>query len=184
MRPHAPPFLPVLRPLALVALAALAAGCTSRPGGGRLEASWRDRDAAKPAPPRTISAPAKAAWCPGWKRLEVTAVQEDLGFGLAIYPAESLVPGGYPAVDPGFDSVARPGAAGVARWFGEQTIEGLQSDSGALQLTRNDGRYDASFGFRLRSLDGVDTIRVTGRARGLVPGPCPVDSVPATTPQQ
>ena len=97
---------------------------------------------------------------------------------------DSLSAGSYPAFDPGIDSASRPGAAGVARWFTQQRIIGLQSDSGTLTLNRNGDRYDATFGFRLRSLDAYDTTRVTGRVSGITPGACPVDSVPGTAPKQ
>jgi hypothetical protein len=72
----------------------------------------------------------------------------------------------------------------VARWYTDQRIIGLQSDSGSLRLSRNGERYDATFGFRLRSLDSFDTVRVTGRATGIRPGPCPADSVSGTAPRQ
>jgi hypothetical protein len=175
----------IRRPLVRgAALAALAMACDRRSAGGRIEVTYLRVDQEKSKDPQSFSGPARAAWCPGAHRLEVTAVNEDMGFGLVIYPQDSLVTGRYPGFDPGIDTVSRPGAAGVARWFTEQRVLGLQSDSGALRLTRNGDRFDISFGFRLRALDGSDTTRASGRALGLRPGPCAVDSLPGTAPKQ
>ncbi|MEO8140440.1 MAG: hypothetical protein ABI742_12380 [Gemmatimonadota bacterium] len=170
----------------LAALVTLAAGCDRVSGGARIEVTYKEAEGGreKSKDPQSFAAPAKATWCPGSGRLEVTAVREDMGFGLVLYPVDSLVAGGYPAFDPGIDTARRPGAAGVARWYTDQKLVGLQSDSGALKLARNGDRYDASFSFRLRSLDANDTTRVTGHATGLRPGVCAADSLPGTAPRQ
>jgi len=175
-----------LRGAALASLAVLAAGCSHRSGGGRIEVTYEQDDPAKEKPrgPTSYTGGASGVWCPGAHRLEVTSTHDDMGFGLAIYPVDSLAAGAYPAFDPGIDTASRPGAAGVARWFTEQRVIGLQSDSGTLTLSRNGDRFDAAFSFRLRSLDGYDTTRVTGRASGIAPGACPADSVPGTAPTQ
>jgi hypothetical protein len=172
------------RAASLALLAAVGIGCGEHPGGGRIEVTYRQVDPEKAKDPLHYAGPASTAWCPGAGRLEVTSINEDMGFGLVIYPVDSLVAGAYRAFDPGIDSVRRPGAAGVARWFNEQRVTGLQSDSGMLKLTRNGDAFDASFGFRLRAIDGSDTTRLTGRAVGLRPGPCTVDSLPGTAPKQ
>jgi hypothetical protein len=164
-------------------LVAAVGGCNRASSGGRIEVTYTI-DEEKSKDPRAYSGPARAFWCPGAGRLEVMSVNEDMGFGLVLYPEDSLVAGNYPSFDPGIDSVRRPGAAGVARWYTEQRIVGLQSDSGMLKLVRDGAKYDATFGFRLRSLDASDTTRVTGRASGLVPGACPADSLPSTAPKQ
>ncbi len=117
-------------------------------------------------------------------RLEVTAIREDLGFGLAVYPAGDLGPGEFPGFDPGIDSVPRPGAAAAVRKFTERNMIAFQSDSGSLQLTRDGGAFGARFGFRMQALDHSGVIRVEGEASGLSPGACPADSVPATAPVQ
>lgn len=176
---------PLTRVAALTALATLAAGCDRGPGkGGWIQVTYQPADLAASKRPRAFSAPASAAWCPVSGRLEVTAVREDMGFGLALYPLDSLAAGTYTAFDPGIDTASRPGVAGVARWFTERRVFGFQSDSGSLTLTRNGDRYEARFGLRLRSLDGGDTTRATGRATDLWPGACAADSVPGTAPKQ
>jgi hypothetical protein len=171
---------------ALASLTVLAAGCSHRSGGGRIEVTYKQYDPQKEKTknPDHYEGATSGAWCPGARRFEITSIHDDMGFGLALYPVDSLVAGTYDAFDPGIDTVTRPGAAGVARWYTEQRVLGLQSDSGALTLSRNGESYDARFGFRFRSLDGYDTTHVTGRFSGVRLGPCPVDSVPGTAPKQ
>jgi hypothetical protein len=107
-----------------------------------------------------------------------------VGFGLVLYSLSALAAGDYPAFDPGIDSARRPGASAAARWFTEQQIVGYQSDSGSAALTRNGDQLRLSFGFRMRSLGGQDTIRAAGVAADLVPGRCLTDSVPNAAPTQ
>ena len=156
----------------------LLGACQRVRGGPRLEASWAGSDTGK------IAARATAAWCPVAKRLEITAVQGDVGFGLVVYPVDQPDTGEYPAFDPGIDSVHRPGSAGAARLFTEQRIEGYQSDSGSVTVSRSERALSARFGFRMRSLEGADTIFAEGRAVGVIPGACRMDSVPNTAPTQ
>lgn len=159
---------------ALPVLAALLAACGASPGEGELSASWTGADTGK------VSAPPTAVWCRDANRLEVTLVQGDLGVGLVLYPADSQLAGEYPAFDPGADTVARPSAAAAVRWFTEQAIEGYQSDSGAIALDAEGPRLSGRFGFRLRSLDGLKKVRLTGTLKEMVPGPCQSDSLPTT----
>ena len=170
------------------------AGCHAEPRGGRLEASWIGSDSGH------FAAPAKAAWCPVAGRLEVTAIQEDAGFGIALYPAGELVDGEYPVIDSaadsvtdsvavsppdsGTDSIARPSASGAYRNFTEQVVAGFQGDSGSVSVTHKGGRVELSFLFRMASTEGKDTIEAKGSATGLLPGDCPSDSIPKNSPVQ
>jgi hypothetical protein len=154
------------------------AACARGGDGSRLNASWTGSDTGE------ISASPTAIWCPVASRLEVKAEREDVGFGLVLYPRGDLQAGDYRVFDPGIDTVHRPGASGAARWFSEREIMGFQTDSGSVGLTRNNGRVALTFRFRMRSLDGKDIIRAAGQATGLIPGACPVDSVPNTAPTQ
>jgi hypothetical protein len=156
----------------------LTAGCGHSGGGPYLSASWTGSDTGR------IAARAVASWCPVANRLEVKAVQEDVGFALAIYPEKDLASGEFPVFDPGIDTVHRPGAAGVTRWFTEKQLQGYQSDSGGVTLARSGDKLQLQFRLRMRSLGGEGTIRATGRATGLVPGSCPADSVPNASPRQ
>lgn len=175
-----------MRPASLPAasLALLITGTSCQPGapqGARLEATWTSTDTSLAA--GRLTAGAQAAWCAVAARLEVTGIREDQGIGLALYPADAIGAGSYPAFDPGIDTlIPRPGAAGALRWFTEQRLEAFQSDSGAVELTAAGEGFDARFGLRMVSLDRPETLRVTGTARGLVAGPCQVDSLPSTAP--
>lgn len=160
----------------LPALAALLAACDAPAGEGRLSAAWIGADTGE------VSAPAAAVWCRDANRLEVTLVQEDLGIGFVLYPADTGLAGEFPAFDPGADTVVRPSAAAAVRWFTEQAIEGYQSDSGTMILEGSAPRLSGRFGFRLRSLDGLKKVRLTGTLTELVPGPCQSDSLPAAGP--
>ncbi len=173
---------PASLPAASLALLITGTACQSdAPSGARLEASWTATDTALAA--GKLSAGAQAAWCAVATRLEVTAIREDQGIGLVLYPADAIGPGTYPAFDPGIDTlIPRQGAAGALRWFTEQRLEAFQSDSGAVELSAAGEGFNARFGLRMVSLDRPETLRVTGTAKGLVAGPCPVDSIPSTAP--
>ncbi|MBK7717287.1 MAG: hypothetical protein IPI38_18115 [Gemmatimonadetes bacterium] len=174
---------PASLPAASLALLIACTACQSdAPSGARLEASWTATDTNLAA--GKLAAGAQSAWCPVAARLEVTAVREDQGLGLALYPEQAIGPGSYPVFDPGIDTLTpRPGAAGALRWFTEQRLEAFQSDSGTVELTAAGEGFDARFGLRLVSLDRPETLRVTGTATGLVAGPCPVDAIPPTAPR-
>ncbi len=161
---------------ALAALAALLTACGGSPREGQLTASWIGADTGK------VSAPVAVAWCRDARRLELTLVQDDFGIGLVLYPADTALTGEFPAFDPGADTVVRPSAAAAIRWFTEQAIEGYQSDSGALVLEEKGPRLSGSFGFRLRALDGLKKVRLTGTLSDLAPGACPSDSLPTGGP--
>ena len=165
-----------IRPLALLTIG-LCVACHGVGGGARLDARWIGSDTG------AFAGTPKVTWCGSIQRLELTAVDEnDGGVGLAIYPPKELRPGHYAAFDPGIDSVHRPGAAAASRFFTEQAVKGFQSDSGGLDLERNGVTFSAKFGFRMRSLEGKDTVRLTGRFRDAVPGRCPGDSTTADGP--
>jgi hypothetical protein len=162
-----------------MALAVLLAACDDTTTGPHVSAAWTGSDTAR------FTARAKVSWCPVARRLEVLAVRnDDLGFGLVVYPVNEIEPGEFPAVDPGADTVRRPSVAAAARKFTETNILALQSDSGSLVLTKEGESFGVRFGFRLKSPDEANTVVVTGEATGLVPGPCIADSVPAAAPVQ
>lgn len=170
-------FAPCARGL-VVFLLLLLGGCRKAPAGGRLEASWIGTDTGH------FAAPANARWCPAAGLLEVSAVDADEGFGLAIYSAGKLVDGDYAVADTGTDSILRPSASGAYRRFTEQQVVGFRGDSGSVSLTQKGSRVDLTFLFRMPAIDGKDTIEATGTATGLLPGACPADSVPNGPPTQ
>jgi hypothetical protein len=155
---------------AAVALSAVILLACDR-NGPRLSASWDGPKAGK------LRAAATAAWCPKARRLEVGAIREDVGVALAIYPEETLTAGTYEAFDPGRYAMQRPGSAAALRWFSEQEVKGYQSDSGAATVTMENDRYGVQFGYRLVSVTLSDTLRISGKATGLIPGECRADEV-------
>ena len=96
--------------------------------GGSLEAQWIGSDTGK------LVAPAVAEWCGSLRVLELRAVHGDTGIALALYPADSLAAGDYPAVQPERGESTRPSAAVVMRWFAETSIRGFRGDSGSVTL--------------------------------------------------
>lgn len=164
--------LPILGLLLLAACRSHAPPAEGKNGpAGRLSASWIGADTGK------LSGPVRAAWCEQERRLELTAIQGDAGLGLVLYPVNDLRPASYAAVLPGSDSMARPAVTGAARWFTEKVIAAYQSDSGTLELRGTSTALGASFEFHMRSLNGEDTVRLTGRFSGVRPGSCTADSV-------
>jgi hypothetical protein len=160
------------RPAMLPALAGLLAACGAPSGGGNITASWIGTDTGE------VSAAANTVWCRDPRRLEVTAIDGDLGLGLVLYPSDTALPGEFKGFDPGADTVIRPAAAAALRWFTEQAIEGYQSDSGGVTLEAEARRLSGQFRFRLRSLDRNKIVRLTGTLDGLTPGVCQSDSLP------
>ncbi len=158
------------RSIVLLSLSVPLVACPGPTGGGSFHASWAGLDTGR------VTGKPHATWCPGARRLEISAVQGDQGVGLALYPDSSPEAGAYPAFDPGADTVRRPGVAAGLRWFSESAVRGYQGDSGSLTLTREGERLSGRFGFRLRSLEGADTVRMSGEFSGAAPGNCPADS--------
>jgi len=154
---------------AFVVSAVLVLGCDRN--GPSFRASWDGPKTGK------LRAPATAAWCPNARRLEVSAIREDVGVAITVYPEETLEAGSYEAFDPSRYAMQRPGSAAALRWFTEQEVRGYQSDSGVATVTMENGEYGVQFGYRLVSVTLTDTVRVTGQATGLIPGPCPADEV-------
>ncbi len=157
--------------LAVVGLA-VAAACSpgesaERPAGS-LEVQWVGADTGK------LAAPAVAEWCDSLRVLELRALRGDTGVALALYPADSLVPGDYRVVSPERGDSVRPAAAVALRRFAETTIQGFRSDSGSVRLTAagpGAGRFTA----RLRSSTEGRRLTVSGSFSGVTIAPAPPD---------
>lgn len=172
--------------LALLALtlAACASAGTREAGVGEFTAEWTGSDTGGLTTRPTF------AWCQQAGRLDVSARREDVGIALALYLAD--LPGGetagrprkteayLPAFDPGIDTVGPSGAAIASRWFSQKTVTAYQSDSGGVTIKGDGTTISARFGARLRSLNGEDTVRMTGHFSGPAGGACSGDS--ATSP--
>jgi hypothetical protein len=138
--------------------------------GSTLEVEWVGSDTGK------LVAPVVAEWCDSLRVLELRAVRGDTGIALALYPADSLAAGDYPAVQPERGDSTRPSAAVVMRWFAETSIRGFRGDSGSVTLaTIGPGVGAGSFAARLRSTTEGSRLNVTGSFRGLTVRPAPPD---------
>ena len=158
----------------------LCTSCTDLPWpayGPHLQASWSGAAAG------AGSFPVRGVWCEQPGLLRITAVTGDTGVGLAVYAHDSLLVGDYPVIDPADSTAPRMGAAVALRWFTEHEVAGYQSDSGTVVVTGSSARLAGSFEARLRSLNRVDTIRVSGRFTNVrvtpaSPSECPTDRQP------
>lgn len=148
--------------LGLVA-AGLILGCRSPEGpSGRLELAWTGADTGR------IELPAAGHWCASEQVLEIVAVEGDSGAAVALFPAQALVPGVYPALPP-VTPRRRPSAGIAVRRYGQTLIEGFYSLSGVVRLDST-GRAGSLEG-TLQSHTNGDQVQVTGRFRNL-----PIDS--------
>jgi hypothetical protein len=142
-------------------------GCRKTQGAaGRLEARWTGADSGK------IAGSARALWCPEDTLLKLTVVRGDAGFGLALYPLDTLGSGLFEVSNPR-DSASRPRAAVAVRWFTDQAIAGYQGDSGTVTVTRRDSMLDGQLDASMHATSGVKAIRLTGTFRGVPVRGCP-----------
>lgn len=94
----------------------------------------------------------------------------DSGFGLVIYPMDSLASGAYPAFDAADSMVTRPGAAVAARWFTETTIQGYRADSGTVSVTLGSGAVGGEFTVHMLEVAGGKVLRLHGAFAGIGAG--------------
>ena len=112
-----------------------------------------------------MSASAAAVWCSALRTATLTAVVGDTGIGMLIRPADSLVAGRYPVMQPGDARTKAPAASIGLRLINPTAVSGYQSQTGALVLeqvesARISGRFEAT----ARSATGVvGTIHVSGQ---------------------
>jgi hypothetical protein len=112
-----------------------------------------------------MSASAAAVWCSAPRTATLTAVVGDTGIGMLIRPADSLVAGRYPVMQPGDARTKAPAASIGLRLINPTAVSGYQSQTGALVLeqvesARISGRFEAT----ARSATGVvGTIHVSGQ---------------------
>ncbi len=159
-----------------VSWAALLWACSRAQSGspsGRLRVSWTGADSGR------FEAPAAGGWCASQHRLEVTAVRGDTGFGLVIYPIDTLTPGAYPAFDAADSMVTRPGAAVAARWFTETTIQGYRADSGTVSVSLGSRAVGGQFSVHMLEVAGGKVLKLQGTfggvSRGTATEGCPGD---------
>jgi hypothetical protein len=144
-----------------------AAACGTPPeresGTGSIEAQWTGADTGKMAAPMT------AEWCDVRRALEIRGVAGDTGFGLVLYPVDTIDADSYRIVLPeGADTASPPYAAIALRVFSTNTIQGYQGDSGTIALERGtDGELSGVLEARARSVVNGKLLTVTGKLRDL-----------------
>jgi hypothetical protein len=132
-------------------------------GTGSIEAQWTGADTGKMAAPMT------AEWCDVRRALEIRGVAGDTGFGLVLYPVDTIDADSYRIVLPdGADTASPPSAAIALRVFSTNTIQGYQGDSGTIALERGtDGELSGVLEARARSVVNGQLLTVTGKLRDL-----------------
>jgi hypothetical protein len=147
--------------------AALACGSAEpdqRPGG-TLDVRWTGSDTGQ------LRAAATAQWCDSLGLMELRAIHGDSGVALALYPADSIVPGDYPVHAERSDSI-RFASSVAMRWFAETTIRGFRGDSGTVTVERvAAGVLAGRFTARLVGTPGGSRLTVTGSFDGVIPTP-------------
>lgn len=150
-----------MRRLGLMVLLVLIAACSKEKGArGRLEVGWTGPDTG------ALNVPATAQWCPADSALEISGIEGDSGVAVAIFPADTMKPGVYPAGPPG-EGMARPRAGIALRRFGENLILGYYSMSGTVTVDSG-SPLNGSLQATLKSVNTGDQVNVTGSFRGLV----------------
>ena len=140
------------------------AGCGIVGGGSaKLEAIWTGSDKGR------LTASASALWCRDARIAEITAMHGDTGVSVLIHPAESLVVGRYPIVEPGSARASAPAAALALRLLGSTTVVGYRSESGTLTLERvAEGRLWGRFETQAEVVTSpAGTVKLNGRFAGV-----------------
>jgi hypothetical protein len=157
----------------LTALAIVLAGLpgcnrepASRGGAGRIDVRWTGGERGR------LSGRATAEWCPILRLLEIRAIRGDTGIALAIYPADTIIPGKYRVIDPA-KAESLPPAAGIAlRWATQIAIKGFQGDSGSVVLDRTrSGELSGRVTAIARSVTDTQRVTVDGSFQDLTIGP-------------
>jgi hypothetical protein len=137
---------------------------------GQLTAEWKDSAG------RVVrwSAPAEARWCARDTLLEITALRNDSGIGLALFAGDSLRAEGYPVFQSGMFAPWRPQATAAVRWLTANTLKGFESGSGQVVITRGGSRRaSGTFDVRAKLAGGADSLRLTGGFAELAIEPAP-----------
>jgi hypothetical protein len=134
----------------------------SRGGAGRIDVRWTGGEHGR------LSGRATAEWCPVLRFLEIRAIRGDTGMALAIYPADTIIPGTYRVIDPA-RAESLPPAAGIAlRWASQIAIKGFQGDSGSVVLDRApSGELSGRITATARSVSDTQRVTIDGGFKDL-----------------
>ncbi len=108
-----------------------------------LTATWSGADSGR------LVVPAVATWCRERRLLEISAVKDDSGLALIVYPGPHGTAGTFPLFDPLTDSTRRPSAAVAARWPKVDVVLGYRSIDGVAHLAGAPGTISGSVQARL-----------------------------------
>jgi hypothetical protein len=134
----------------------------SRGGAGQIDVRWTGSERGR------LSGRATAEWCSILRLLEIRAIRGDTGIALAIYPADTIIPGKYRIVDPA-KAESLPPAAGIAlRWATQIAVKGFQGESGSVVLDRSrSGELSGRIIAAARSVTDTQRVTIGGSFRDL-----------------
>jgi hypothetical protein len=141
-------------------------GCNQAPafrgGAGQIDVRWTGSERGR------LTGGATAEWCSILRLLEIRAIRGDTGIALAIYPADTIIPGEYRVIDPA-KAESLPPAAGIAlRWASQTAIKGFQGESGSVVLERSrSGVLSGRIAAAARSVTDTQRVAIDGTFRGL-----------------
>jgi hypothetical protein len=144
-------------------------GChrpSSYGGAGQIDVRWTGSERGR------LSGGATAEWCSILRLLDIRAIRGDTGIALAIYPADSIIPGEYRLTDPAKTDSLRPAASIALRWLSQTAIKGFQGESGSVVLERSrSGELSGRITGVARSVTDTQRLAIEGSLRGLTVHP-------------
>jgi hypothetical protein len=141
-------------------------GCNRAPASrgvaGQIDVRWTGSE------PGRLTGGATAEWCSILRLLEITAIRGDTGIALAIYSADTILPGEYRVINPA-KTESLPPAAGIAlRWASQTAIKGFQGESGSVVLERSrSGELSGRIAAAARSVTDTQRVAIDGSFQGL-----------------
>ncbi len=110
-----------------------------------------------------IRVPTAGIRCPDSQLIQASGFQGDVGVGFSIYYADSVTIGYYPVFDPLRLNPERPGGAAALRWFTGTSLAAFEGYGGWMAVdTVAADTISGRFEVRMRGLDRVDTLTLTG----------------------
>jgi hypothetical protein len=156
-------------------------GCNRAPavnaGAAQIDVRWTGSERGR------LSGRATAEWCSILRLLEIRALRGDTGIALALYPADTIIPGKYRVVDPA-KAESLPPAAGMAlRWATQIAVKGFQGESGSVVLDRSrSGELSGRITAAARSVTDTQRITIEGSFQDLTIRPQARGCAPALDP--
>jgi len=150
----------------LLFLICLGSACSSTEAGkGEIRVAWQ-----RPDRQGEFVLSADATLCRETGVVELLAASGDTGVGIAIFPADSatVLPGAYPIFHGGnVLQEPRPGANLALRWFDRLALEAYQALNGEVLIDAGNTVLSGSFDAESEGIERNDSIRVSGRFRGV-----------------